>query len=207
VSTNRLEAFSDGVIAVAVTLLVIDIHVPASTPGHTLAHQLLHQWPSYAAYATSFISIGIVWINHHAMISRLREADHMILVLNLLLLMSIGLLPFVTALMASYLRHPHGEQLAAGVYAGGFLVMSVAFLALNRHILLGKAHLLEPQLPEERRRRILKRSASGFVPYVLALALAPVNAYATIAICGAIAIFYSLPLASGYEAGDPAGLS
>ena len=105
-STSRLEAFSDGVIAVAITLLVLDIHVP--TPplpaGTTLAHELGANWPVYAAYITSFLTIGIIWINHHVMIRRLREPDHMILFLNLLLLMSIAVLPFATSLMAAYLR-------------------------------------------------------------------------------------------------------
>ena len=96
-TTNRLEAFSDGVLAVAITLLVLDIRVPdPGSGGHSLAHNLLHAWPNYAAYVTSFITIGIIWVNHHAMIGRLREADHTILVLNLFLLLSIGLLPFAT---------------------------------------------------------------------------------------------------------------
>ena len=127
-STNRLEAFSDGVIAVAVTLLVLNIEVPAPGSGHSLGHELLHQWPTYAAYVTSFITIGIIWINHHAMISRLGRADHTILMLNLLLLLSIGVLPFGTNLIATYLREGHGENLAAAIYAGLFLAMSIAFV-------------------------------------------------------------------------------
>ena len=103
-SINRLEAFSDGVIAVAITLLVLNIDVPHLKPGETLAHGLLDQWPSYAAYVTSFLTIGIIWINHHVMVGRLREADHAISFLNLLLLMSIAILPFATNLMAAYLR-------------------------------------------------------------------------------------------------------
>ena len=112
-STNRLESFSDGVIAVAVTLLVLNIEVPSPGSGHSLGHELAHQWPTYAAYVTSFITIGIIWINHHAMISRLARADHSILILNLLLLMCIVLLPFATELMAAYLRASSGEALAA----------------------------------------------------------------------------------------------
>ena len=141
-STNRLEAFSDGVIAVAVTLLVLNIEVPAPGSGHSLGHELAHQWPTYAAYVTSFITIGIIWINHHAMISRLGRADHTILMLNLLLLLSIGVLPFGTNLIATYLREGHGENLAAAIYAGLFLAMSLAFANLNRHILFAKAHML-----------------------------------------------------------------
>jgi len=198
--TNRLEAFSDGVIAVAVTLLVLDIHVPPITPDETLLHALLHNWPHYAAYAVSFMTIGIIWVNHHAMISRLARADHSILILNLLLLMSIVLMPFATELMAAYLRASSGQSLAAGVYAGAFLLMAVAFASLNRHILLARAHMLSIEIPLEERRRILARSVSGLAPYLVATILAVVSPYATLAICGALAVFYALPIASGGEA-------
>jgi uncharacterized membrane protein len=199
VSTNRLESFSDGVIAVAITLLVLDIRVPRTGGTHSLAWKLGQQWPNYAAYAISFITIGIIWINHHAMISRLREADHVILILNLLLLLTIGVLPFATSLMAAYLREPAGAHLAAVIYGGALLVMSIAFATLNRHILLDKPHLIEPPLPADRRRQILFRSVVGMFPYVIAIALAPVSAYITLAISGAVAAFYALPLASGHE--------
>jgi uncharacterized membrane protein len=196
VSTNRLEAFSDGVIAVAITLLVLNLAVPQ--PGRTqLSHALATRWPSYAAYVVSFATIGIIWVNHHAMVSRLRETDHVILILNLLLLMTIGVLPFATSLMAAYLKQSSGESLAAAIYAGAFLLMSIAFATMNRHILLTKAHLLGPELSESRRRQILARSVTGLIPYVIATPLGLVSPYVTLAICGAVAAFYALPLASG----------
>jgi uncharacterized membrane protein len=199
VSTNRLESFSDGVLAVAITLLVLDITVPHATANESLGKELAHNWPQYAAYATSFITIGIIWINHHVMISRLREADHMILILNLLLLLSIGILPFATALMAAYLREPQGQHLAAVVYGGSFLVMSFLFGLLNRHILLRKAHFLVSAMPEKRRRTIRTRAALGLVPYTVATALALVSPYATLVICAAVGVYYALPLASDLE--------
>src|ERR1700749_84278 len=125
--TNRRESFSDGVIAVATTLLVLDIKGPPQHIGESLLHALLRDWPHYAAYVVSFLTIGIIWINHHAMISRLARADHSILILNLLLLMSIVLLPFTTELMAAYLRASGGESLAAGIYSGSLLLMSLLF--------------------------------------------------------------------------------
>jgi TMEM175 potassium channel family protein len=195
VGTNRLESFSDGVIAVAITLLVLGIAVP-SPPQHRLVHELASRWPEYAAYIVSFITIGIIWINHHAMISRLRQTDHSILILNLLLLMSIGILPFATNLMATYLRQPQGESVAAAVYSGAFLVMAVFFSLLNRHILLNRAHLLDREMSLEERRRILVRSVSGLVPYLLATVLAFVSPYLTLAICGGLAAYYALPIAS-----------
>jgi uncharacterized membrane protein len=195
--TNRLESFSDGVIAVAITLLVLDIRVPPVGGHHTLLHSLLDNWPHYAAYVVSFLTIGIIWINHHAMISRLARADHSILILNLLLLMSIVLLPFATELMAAYLRASSGQSLAAGVYAGCFLLMAVTFAALNRHILLARAHMMSAEISVEERRRILMRSVSGLAPYLVATILAVVSAYVTLAICAALAVFYALPFASG----------
>ncbi|MDQ6776995.1 MAG: TMEM175 family protein [Actinomycetota bacterium] len=193
-STNRLEAFSDGVLAVAITLLVLNITVPH---GHHLWHELTQQWQEYVAYVTSFITIGIIWVNHHAMISRLREADHTILILNLFLLMSVGLLPFATALVAEYLKAGHDQNLAAAIYSGALLLMSLVFTALNRQILVVKAHLMHTSLPAEHRRAIFNRAVTGLVPYAIATAAAAVSPYATLAICAAVAVFYATPLASG----------
>jgi uncharacterized membrane protein len=201
VSTSRLESFSDGVIAVAITLLVLNIAVPQPKDGHTLAGDLAHHWPAYVAYAISFITIGIIWINHHVMIGRLRETDRLILLLNLVLLLTIGLLPFATNLFATYVNRGHGEHLAAAIYAGAFLLMSLAFSALNSHILLRKAHLMHARLPPHERRRILARSIRGLLPYAIATGLAAVSPYATFAICAAIAVYYALPIASGGTSG------
>jgi uncharacterized membrane protein len=197
VSTNRLESFSDAVIAVAITLLVLNIEVPSPSPDHSLGHELVHQWPTYAAYVTSFVTIGIIWINHHAMISRLGRADHSILILNLLLLLSIGVLPFGTRLVATYLREGHGQNLAAAIYAGLFLLMSIAFATLNRHILFRKAHLLTEPIDDKRRRQILSAGVAGLIPYAVATAVAAFSADLSLIICAAIACFYALPIASG----------
>ena len=196
-STGRLEAFSDGVIAVATTLLVLNIDLPHLKPGESLAHGLADQWQFYAAYVTSFLTIGIIWVNHHVMIGRLREADRTILFLNLLLLMSIAVLPFATRLMAAYLRESSGQHLAAAMYSGAFLLMALLFSGLNTHILLAKHQKLARPLSLERRRQILSRSLAGVLPYAIATAFAVVSSYATISICLAIAVFYALPIGSG----------
>jgi TMEM175 potassium channel family protein len=196
VSTGRLESFSDGVIAVAITLLVLNIAVPPPATTHHLGHALANQWPIYAAYVTSFITIGIIWINHHVMIGRLARPDHSILMLNLVLLLTVAVIPFGTALLASYLKQGQGDKLAAAVYGGILLAMALAFATLNRQILLKRPHLLERELSLEYRRRVLARSVSGVVPYVIATALAAVSPYATLIIAAVLALFYALPIAS-----------
>jgi TMEM175 potassium channel family protein len=196
VGAGRLEAFSDGVIAVAITLLVLQIGVPEELHGHSLAHALLANWSHYAAYVVSFLTIGIIWINHHAMISRLSHVDHTILLLNLFLLMTIAVLPFATDLIATYLRESTGRSTAACIYAASFLMMSAAFGALNRHILLRKGHLLGTRMPLQERRQILRVSAAGMVPYVAAAGCAFLSAYVTLGICAAVALYYAMPAAS-----------
>jgi uncharacterized membrane protein len=195
-STGRLEAFSDGVIAVAITLLVLNLNVPDphKLGGHSLAHRLLDEWPSYAAYANSFATIGIIWINHHATISRLREADRTILSLNLLLLGTVCVLPFTTNLVAQYINQAAAdERLAATIYAASLLAMGIAFAALIHHTLFPKAHMLHRELTEKRRRQLMHRSVTGLLPYALATAIAPLWPAASLLICGAVAAFYASP--------------
>jgi uncharacterized membrane protein len=196
-----MESFSDGVIAVAITLLVLGIRVPdpKARPHHSLIWELGQQWPSYAAYVVSFVTIGIIWINHHAMIDRLQQSDHVILILNLLLLMSIGVLPFATDLMATYLRQPSGQSTAAAIYGGSLLLMSLAFSILNRTILIRRAELLGVDLDLAARRAVLRRSVIGLVPYAIATALAFVSPYITLIISGAVAAYYAHPAASGMQ--------
>ena len=196
-SKGRLEAFSDGVIAVAITFLVINLVVPPPDKTKDLADALLKDWPHFIAYVISFITIGIIWTNHHAVIGRLRQPDHAILMLNLLLLLWIVVLPFTTDLMATYLKSHHGERTAAAVYAGSLLAMSLTFSAFNYHILYPKSHLLAVELSDERRRQIITRGVFGLIPYTLATALAAVSPYCTLAICAAVAFYYALPIAQG----------
>jgi uncharacterized membrane protein len=199
VSPNRLEAFSDGVFAIAITLLVLDLHVPAPGSG-TLGHELLAQWPSYAAYFVSFFTIGIIWINHHAAFNRLRAVDHSILIWNLALLLTVGILPFTTSLMATYLKEGSGENLAAAIYGASYLLMGAVFVGTNRHILRNRAWLAKEPMNPAAARRTMHFAALGQIPYLLATLLAFVSPYLTIAICGACAVYYSFPIAS--RAGD-----
>jgi uncharacterized membrane protein len=205
VSPNRLEAFSDGVFAIAITLLVLELHVPRPGSGE-LGHELLKEWPSYVAYIITFVTIGIIWINHHAAFSRLRAVDHSLLMWNLLLLLTVSVLPFTTALMAAYLKEGEGERLAAGIYGASLLVMGAAFVGTNRQILLRRPQLLKEQIAPETARRLLHFAALGQIPYVFAVVLAVVSPYVTLVICGLTAIYYSLPIATrgaGVQSGAP----
>jgi uncharacterized membrane protein len=198
VSTSRAEAFSDGVFAIAITLLVLEIHVPQPGSG-SLARELAGQWPSYAAYVISFMTVGVIWINHHVMFRRLRAVDHGILIWNLLLLMSVAVLPFTTALMAAYLKEGEGEVLAAAIYSGSMLLTTMVFAGTNYQVLIRKAGLLAEDVGEEIRHVTLRRGISGALPYLLATGLALVSPYITLAICAGVAIFYALPFASASE--------
>ena len=100
---GRIEAFSDGVFAIAITLLVIEIGVPhIQGEGTTLSHALLEQWPSYLGYAISFLQIGVIWANHHNRFRFIARSDHILLFLNILFLMCVAFIPFPTALLAEY---------------------------------------------------------------------------------------------------------
>src|SRR5579864_8408932 len=103
-STGRLEAFSDGVFAVAITLLILNIQVPSVGASTRLAQALIASWPSYLSYVLSFVTVGITWINHHQMFKYITRTDHTLLFLNLLILMCITFIPFPTALLAQYIQ-------------------------------------------------------------------------------------------------------
>jgi uncharacterized membrane protein len=198
----RVEAFSDGVIAIAITLLVLDIHVPEPGGGASLAHRLAEQWPSYAAYVVSFLTIGIIWVNHTAMLRRLGSVDHSILFLNIFLLMTIAVLPFTTALMAAYLKAEDGENLAAVIYGGSLLLMGLAFFAMQQHLLRTRVQLLREDLTPAMRRLVLKRNAAGLVPYAVATLCGIFSPYLTLALCGLVAGFYALPASTSDTAAD-----
>jgi uncharacterized membrane protein len=174
-SKARLEAFSDGVFAIAITLLVLEIKVPSPDSGHSLAHGLVELWPSYAGFSVSFITIGIIWVNHHAVFATVDSVDRPLLFKNLLLLLTVSFIPFPTAVMAEYLRADSGESLAAAFYAGSFFVMGVAFRQIWPHAARNWASRVGPAL------------------YLTAAALAFLNAYLTLAVCAALAIYYALP--------------
>jgi uncharacterized membrane protein len=126
--TTRLVAFSDGVFAISITLLILEIKPP--TDDEDLLHGLLALWPSYLAYAVTFLFIGQVWANHHVMFDHIRAADRVMLLLNTLLLMVVAFLPFATSVLAGALRSGHGERTAVAFYGIAFVATALTFNAV-----------------------------------------------------------------------------
>src|SRR5260370_20429038 len=125
--TGRIEAFSDGVIAVAITLLILDVHVPTVQTG--LLQALLNQWPAYLGYVTSFLVITIFWANHHNMFRHIQQVDYALLLINALFLMCIAFIPFATALLTKYITstNPTEQHTAAIVYGATLLLNGILF--------------------------------------------------------------------------------
>jgi len=193
--TTRLEAFSDGIFAIAATLLVLEIGVSSADDAH-LGKALLELWPSYLAYTTTFITIGIIWMNHHTCVDTLNRADRTLLFLNILLLMTISFLPFPTKLVADHLQGA-GERPAVYAYSLTFVVMSIVFNTWWRYASGGR-RLIAPGVPDSRIRAITRAFAPGVPIYVLAFLVALVSPLASVLFTLAIAAFY-LPSAALFE--------
>jgi uncharacterized membrane protein len=196
VNKNRLEAFSDGVLAIAITLLVIEIHPPEIHEGETLAHALWAQWPSYLAYLVSFLTIGVIWLNHHRIFTQVYRVDGPLLVLNLNLLLWTAVVPFPTAVVAEYLDQG-GEpaRTAVALYGAVFLLVALSFGGLFAWVtrddrLLGT--LPPPQVVRATRLRFM----IGAAAYTLALALAFVSPPLALALHGPTALYYAFDQAS-----------
>ena len=188
-ATDRLEAFSDGVFAVAITLLVLDLKV--RSPAGGLAHALLGEWPHYATYVVSFLTIGIIWTNHHRQFERIERADHTLRMLNLLLLLFVTLIPFPTSLLASHLQAPSDEEVAAIAYACSLLAMGLAFFAT--YFWASRAGLFADWVDAGEVRYYRWRNIRGLGVYVAAIAFAFVSAPISLALCGLDAVYFALP--------------
>jgi len=194
-STTRLEAFSDGVFAIAITLLVLEIRLPeAGIAAHGgLAAALGALWPSYAGYAISFVTIGIMWANHHEVVRLIARVDHGLMVCNLLLLMAISFTPFPTAVMAEHLPHPGWDRnVAVAFYCGSFTLTALFYNLLWRYAAAGR-RLIQAQVSDARVRAITRAYAPGTFIYGLATAAAFVSVPVALAMVAGLALFYILP--------------
>ena|SRR5438105_6386260 len=191
--TSRLEAFSDGVFAIAATLLVLEFSV--SSKGDLGSH-LLHLWPAYLAYATSFLTIGVIWMNHHFCVETIGRADRTLMFLNLLLLLTVAFMPFPTRLVAGYLQSP-GEQVAVYVYDATFVLIAVIYNAWWRYASTGR-RLIAEDVPERAIRSITRAFNPGVPMYALTFLVAIWSPLASVALTFAIAAFY-LPSAALFD--------
>jgi uncharacterized membrane protein len=191
--TSRIEAFSDGVFAIAITLLIIEIHVPAREHAETLGHELLRIWPSYLGYLTSFLTIGVMWVNHHYVFDLIARVDRTMLLLNTLLLMLIAFVPFPTAVLAQFIE-TDGARAAAVLYGATLTLTAITYFAWWRYASAGR-RLIGEQVPDDVIEDITRAYTPGTLLYGGAALIAFVEPWASAALYLGIAVFYSLPLA------------
>jgi uncharacterized membrane protein len=189
--TSRVEAFSDGVFAIAITLLILEIKVPPAGSG-ALPRDLLRQWPSYFSFLISFAFIGIMWINHHRLFTHIARCDDALLILNLLLLLGVVVVPFPTAVLATHLGQ--SDQLTALIlYNSTYLFIAVFFNLLWRYASSDKRRLLAKDVNSPSVQRISRQYAFGPILYLVCLGLSWLSAAASLALNFALACFFAIP--------------
>lgn len=192
--TGRVEAFSDGVFGIAMTLLVLDIKVPRAPDligSSALADALRRQWPTYLAYVLSFVTVLIMWVNHHKLFRLIQRSDHIFLMINGLLLMFVTLVPFPTSLLAEHISHP-GASTAAAVYSSTFVLIALMFNVLWHYAAHG-GRLLARGHDRAMAASITRQYRFGPLLYLAALGFAFVNVALSVGLCAALAIFFALP--------------
>ena len=202
-SKERLETFSDGVFAIAITLLVLTIAQPSQS--RDLGHELGKRWPSLAAYAVSFVVIGIIWLNHHTIFSNLDRVDRGVFCLNLLLLMTIVFIPYPTGVFGEALRRGSGAKTAAVLYTAVMATNASVWVALWLYASVGR-RLLRPEFPEAQRTVATILFIAGAFVYCASIGVAFINPYLCLAVWGLLALYYALdPIArwTGRQAAAP----
>lgn len=193
--TGRIESFSDGVFAIAMTLLVLEIKVPSheAVTQHGLAPLLAALWPSYLAFLTSFITILVMWVKHHWMFTLIHRSDHAFLYWNGLLLFCVTFLPFPTALLADFLLDPAGK-VAANLYTGTVLAISLAFRGLWWHATRDQ-HLLAEYATSAvttEAKQITQLGRYGPLLYLVAFVTSFVSESASIFGCLLVAVYFAI---------------
>jgi TMEM175 potassium channel family protein len=194
VTTNRLEAFSDGVFAIAITLLIIEIKVPSHDDlrGETLMTYILQQWPKYFAYILSFVIIGIYWANHHYLFKLFRRTDHVFNLLNVFFLMTISFLPFPTGVLGDYIILPEHEKHAVTFYALAIWMPAFAWLVIwlyAKH----KRRIIDHGLTPRFINTLTLQYILSNILYVSAFLVSLISPLASIIICVGLTLLYLLP--------------
>ncbi|HEU5005795.1 MAG TPA: TMEM175 family protein [Jatrophihabitantaceae bacterium] len=193
--TGRVEAFSDGVFAIAITLLVLELHGPVQDVSKhrsvSLWSGLVKEWPQFAAYLTSFAIIGIMWVNHHSMFSTIVRSDRPLLFLNLLLLLWTSLLPFPTSLVADHLRGGGQDAaVAEAIYGANLTLSAIAFSLIWMHAVRG-GRLTGVRLERRAEWAAVGRFSVGTFVYAATIGLAFLYAPAALAVQFLLAVYYA----------------
>ena len=188
--TNRLEFFSDGVFAIVITLLVIDIRLPDEWTN-SLGPILVGLWPSYLAYAISFIVIGAIWINHHGMFLHIDRTDNGFLLLNVIQLMVIAFIPFPTAVLAGAIAHSNGMSVATTFYGGTLVAVGLSVNLIWRYAV--RAGLLKKGLSDAKVKLLTRRFMIGPVSYFIATLVEIVLPWVALAVFVAINVYFLWP--------------
>ncbi|SRR5579883_568231 len=192
--TGRVEAFSDGVFAIAMTLLVLDLKVPHDlAPGQTLMGALVAEWPTFLAFVTSYATILIMWVNHHRLFAHIGRWDDRLLFSNGLLLFGVVVLPFTTSLVATYLDRP-GHEAAAMVYNGIFVLIAVCYNVLWRSASRG-GRLLGPDHDPDIVRQITDSYRWGPLIYAVVFVVGIASVTVSLLLNLALALYFALPSA------------
>ncbi len=189
-STTRLETFADGVFAIAATLLILNVEVP-ELGAHSLSHELVRLWPAYVGYAVSFVTIGIIWVNHHTVLRQLRGADRTFLFINVFFLLCIAFIPFPTRLLATYVRTDDGRS-AAVAYGITLSVTAIFFYLMWRYAIGGGGRLLRADADRREVDGITRSYRPGVPMYAAATVVGIFQAEVSAALYAAIALFYVL---------------
>ncbi|MFG2998278.1 TMEM175 family protein [Streptomyces sp. NPDC048340] len=200
--TNRVEAFSDGVFAIVITILVLELKVPEGQ-GDELWHGLREQWPHYAAYVVSFLIIGVMWVNHHTIFSHLKRVDRPLLFLNLMVLMVVSVIPYTTNVLAEHLVNDDSANVAAILYSSWTVVYALAFLAFWWYV-TQVGHLFHETVDKDGARATRLRFGLGAIAYPLTVVLSFFSAPLTLVAHFLIALYYAanqipIPLVIGEE--------
>jgi uncharacterized membrane protein len=187
--TSRAEAFSDGVFAIAITLLILAVGIEQAVSEGDLGQQLRDLWPAYIAYAVSFLTIGIMWVNHHAVFRQFGHVDRPLLLLNVLLLMLIAFVPFPTRVVAEHARSADDRQAAALLYGTTMTITAILFFCVW---IYGSRHLLRPDADRREVSGITRSYLPGAPIYATATLVAFVSSTASLIMFGAITLFYAV---------------
>jgi uncharacterized membrane protein len=189
---NRTEAFTDGVLAIVITLLVLELGVAAGSEDDLL-QAIFDQWPSYLAYFTSFFTVGAFWLRHHTITNAMAAVDGGFIRLNLLAIFFLSFLPFPTKLVAEFLETEDATRVAVVFYGILLLLAAVSFRLLWLHVARNR-ELLEPETTDERVRELSESLTPSMVGYVVAILVGLVLPHLAVALYFVVAVLIALPI-------------